>query len=306
MPLHIETPLIESHALSVAAGRTIRLKLEALQPPGSFKTRGIGAACAIHAQHGARRFLSSSGGNAGIAVAYAGRRLALPVVVVVPETTTEAARQSVEREGATLIVHGASWQEAHALALSMVGDGDALLHPFDDPLLWHGHATMIDELARQGPKPGAIVLSVGGGGLLCGVVDGLRRNGWADVPVVAVETDGAASLNASLDAGRRVTLDAITSIATTLGAKEVCERAFAVAREHPLESMVVSDADAVDACWRFIADHRLVVEPACGAALAAAGRHASVLAAFRDATVIVCGGTTATVTQLQAWASPRR
>ncbi len=92
MPLHLETPLIESDPLSLAAGRRVRLKLDNLQPPGSFKIRGIGAACEAHAQAGKRRFVSSSGGNAGIAVAYAGRRLSVPVVVVVPETTTERAR----------------------------------------------------------------------------------------------------------------------------------------------------------------------------------------------------------------------
>ena len=303
MPLHIETPLLASHALSTAAGCDVRLKLESLQPPGSFKIRGIGAACEAHARRGARRFLSSSGGNAGIAVAYAGRRLSLPVVVVVPETTTARARHSIEGQGASLIVHGASWYEANAMARSMVGDGDAFLHPFDDPLLWHGHATMIDEMARQGPKPGTIVLSVGGGGLLCGVVEGLRRNGWDDVPIVAVETEGAASLNASLAAGHRVTLEAITSIATSLGAKQVCEQAFAVAREHPLTSVVVRDAVAVDACRRFIDDHRLVVEPACGAALAVAYQSLPALSGYADATIVVCGGVTATVAQLDAWAS---
>ena len=87
MPLHIHTPLIESVPLSRAAGRSIWLKLEALQPPGSFKIRGIGAACEHYAHHGAKRFVSSSGGNAGLAVAYAGRHLAIPVTVVVPGTT---------------------------------------------------------------------------------------------------------------------------------------------------------------------------------------------------------------------------
>ena len=82
MPLHVDTPLIESHPLSLASGRRIFLKLDALQPPGSFKLRGIGHACEVHHAHGAQRFVSSSGGNAGLAVAYAGRRLGVPVTVV--------------------------------------------------------------------------------------------------------------------------------------------------------------------------------------------------------------------------------
>jgi L-serine/L-threonine ammonia-lyase len=112
-PLHIETPFFESHPLSLQAGRAVWLKLEALQPPGSFKIRGIGLACQEYARRGPHRFISSSGGNAGIAVAYAGRHLAIPVVVVVPETATERARQLIQQEGAEVMVHGASWQEAH-------------------------------------------------------------------------------------------------------------------------------------------------------------------------------------------------
>ena len=270
MTLHIETPRLASHALSRAAGRPVDLKLEALQPSGSFKLRGIGHACEVYASRGARRFLSSSGGNAGIAVAYAGRALSMPVTVVVPTTTSDRAKTLIQNEGADLIVHGASWHEAHAYLLAMATADDAVLHPFDDPLLWHGHASMIDEAARQGPKPDAVVVSVGGGGLFCGVVEGLRRNGWDDVRVVAVETEGAASLAAAIDAGRPVALTSITSIATSLGAKQVCERAYALSRVHPTTSVVVSDAAAVHACRCFVNDHRIVVEPACGAALAVA------------------------------------
>ena len=303
MPLHIETPLIRSRALSDACGRIVDVKLDALQPSGSFKLRGIGHACEHHARNGARRFLSSSGGNAGIAVAHAGRELGIPVMVVVPTSTTDRARRAIEHLGADLTVHGASWQEAHAHLLSLVGNDDAVLHPFDDPLLWEGHATMIDEVARQGTKPDVVVLSVGGGGLMCGVVEGLRRNGWGDVPVVAVETAGAASLHAALAAGHRVTLDAITSVATSLGAKQVGERAFQLAHEHPVTSIVVDDAAAVGACLRFIDDHRIVVEPACGAALALAYDRAEVLVPYERVLVIVCGGVTATVDQLEHWAS---
>jgi L-serine/L-threonine ammonia-lyase len=301
MALHIETPLLESRALGLSTGRTVYLKLEALQPPGSFKIRGIGLACESHVRRGARRFISSSGGNAGIAVAYAGRRLGVPVTVVVPETTTARARTLIAQEEAEVIVHGASWQEANALAQSMIGANDAFIHPFDDPLLWSGHASMIDEVAGAGVRPDAVVLSVGGGGLLSGVVEGLRRNGWEDIPVVTVETEGAASLAQSAAAGSRIILDGITSIATSLGAKQVCEQAFALTRSHPMRHVVVTDKAAVDACLRFLDDQRILVEPACGAALAAVYDRAPVMEDFRRVLVIVCGGTTATVAQLAQW-----
>lgn len=301
MPLHLETPLLESHPLSQASGRSIWLKMDALQPPGSFKIRGIGAACEHHAANGKRRFVSSSGGNAGIAVAYAGRRLSIPVSVFVPETTTDRAKALIRQEGAEVFVHGASWQEANERALQAVDAETAFIHPFDNPLLWAGHATMIDEVVRAGIPFDAVVLSVGGGGLLAGVSAGLDRNGLQDIPIIAAETEGAASLAASMTSGRLVELPAITSIATSLGARRVCQRAFEITQSRPVDSVVVDDRAAVNACMRFLDDHRVLVEPACGAALAVAYAHADQLARFKRVLMIVCGGATATLAQLQAW-----
>jgi len=300
MTLHIETPLLESRAMSVNTGRSVWLKLDALQPPGSFKIRGIGYACETYLARGARRFVSSSGGNAGLAVAYAGRRLGVPVTVVVPETTTESAKELLKLEKAEVIVHGASWQEANAFAQSLTGASDAFLHPFDDPLLWQGHATLIDEVFRSGLKPSAVVLSVGGGGLMSGVVEGLHRNGWNDMPVFAVETTGAASFHAAVSAGHTVELEQITSIATSLGAKRICDKAFQWSKHHPIHSVLVSDQSALTACERFLDDHRLLVEPACGASLAAVYENAPELENFSNILVVVCGGATSTINQIRA------
>lgn len=306
MSLHVDTPLLESRPLSLQAQRTTWCKLDALQPTGSFKIRGIGLACQTKLERGAKRFVSSSGGNAGLAVAYAGRRLGVPVQVVVPTSSTARALELLAAEGAVVTVHGDSWQEANALAQSLLGPDDAFIHPFDDPLLWAGHATLVDEVAAAGLRPGGVLVAVGGGGLLSGVIEGLRRNGMGEVPVFAVETEGAASLHAALQAGERVALDAISSLATSLGAKQVCPRAFELARRHPLTSLVVSDRDAVRAGLRFMDDHRLVVEPACGAALAPAYQAHPALAAADDLLVVVCGGATATAAQLLAWADTLR
>ena len=301
MALHVRTPLLDSPVLSALSGTEVRLKMEALQPPGSFKIRGIGHACETYAAEGARRFLSSSGGNAGIAAAHAGRRLGVPVTVVVPETTTGHARRLIQQEGAELIVHGASWQEAHDHALSLLDDEARLIHPFDDPLLWHGHATMIDEVAATGFVPDLVVVAVGGGGLLAGVAEGMARNGWRETSVLAVETEGADSYHRALEVGEPVRLPAIESVATSLGARQVCQRAVAVSGALEVGSVVVSDADALRACLQFLDDHRVLVEPACGAALAAIYQGgAAAFAGVRSTLVIVCGGATTTLDQLMA------
>jgi L-serine/L-threonine ammonia-lyase len=306
MPLHIQTPLIESRPLSSITGRQIWLKMESSQPTGSFKLRGIGAVCEHYVRVGKQRFIASSGGNAGIAVAYAGRHLSVPVVVVVPKTTAAIARQMIERENAQLIVHGPSWQEANEFALSMIGPVDAFVHPFDNPILWKGYAGMIDEVAAAAPKPDAVVVAVGGGGLLAGVVEGLRRNGWPDVPVIAVETFGASSLTQSVAAGKRISLATIDTVAVCLGVKQVCEQCFELTTTHPVRCVTVSDESAVGACERFLDDHRVLVEPACGASLSLAYDRVPELERYSRVLMIVCGGSGATAHQLRKWSAELR
>lgn len=294
MALSINTPLLESLALSQLNRTQVWLKMEALQPSGSFKIRGVGHACETHLARGARRFISSSGGNAGLAVAYAGRKLAVPVVVVVPETTSERARYLLSLEGADVRVQGKSWAEANELALSLLTDEDAFIHPFDDPLLWEGHASMIDEVVQTDLRPDAVVLSVGGGGLLAGVDEGLLRNGLDHVPIFTVETEGMASYAAALAAGRPVTLSTLSGIATTLGARQVCQRAYDVTAHRQVLPYTVTDSEAVHACRRFLDDQRVLVEPACGSALALLYQQQPALAEYQNILVIVCGGSTAT------------
>jgi L-serine/L-threonine ammonia-lyase len=288
--IHIQTPLIESRPLSRRVGRRVWLKLEALQPCGSFKARGIGFACQHHHRNGRRRFVSSSGGNAGLAVAYAGRQLGVPVTVVVPETTSARARQLIRDEAADVVVFGQSWQEAHAHAQALVDEHAVYLHPFDDPLIWQGHASLIHEVAAAGVQPDAIVLAVGGGGLLCGVAQGLRDVQREQVALVTAETRGAEAFYRSVEAGALVELENVTSIATSLGAKKVAAEALAVNRWFTVIPQLVTDREAIQACLAFADDHRLVVEPACGAALALVYQNVAALHAHQEILVIVCGG----------------
>ncbi len=300
MSLSINTPLLESLPLGRLNNTRIWLKMDALQPSGSFKLRGVGHACETHYARGARRFISSSGGNAGLAVAYAGRKLGVPVIVVVPESTSARARHLLALEGAEVRVEGATWAEANQLAQSLLTSDAAFIHPFDDPLLWQGHASMIDEVVAAGLQPDAVILSVGGGGLLAGVDEGLRRN-QLDIPIYAVETEGMASYHASLQAGHPVTLSQLSGVATSLGARQVCQQALDLACTREIISLTVSDKQAVDACLSFLNDQRTLVEPACGAALAVPYHQLAELSAMENVLVIVCGGTTADITPLQGY-----
>lgn len=302
--LHLQTPVFEDVEINTRLDKRIFLKMDCFQPIGSFKIRGIGLLCQEAVQAGVTHLVSSSGGNAGLAAAYAGRQLGVKVTVVVPETTSTTAQRRIAAQGAEVIVHGSVWDEANAYALQLVDQVEgAFIHPFDNPTVWRGHASMIDEIVTQCPKPDALVVSVGGGGLLCGIMEGLHQHQWTDIPILAVETEGAASLAASLKAGHLETLPVITSIATTLGARQVTSQAVAWSRRHPIQSVLVTDREAVNACLQFANDLRVVVEPACGASLSLLYDNSQALAGYESVLVIVCGGAGVSLEQLLAWQS---
>lgn len=303
-PLHIVTPLVDADI----NGRRVGLKLDNLQPSRSFKLRGIGHLCQHHADRGVRRFVCSSAGNAGFAVAWAGRALGIPVTVVVPTSTPEFVRRRIAALGADVQVIGEIWDHANDQAIALARQpGCAFIAPFDDPLLWFGHASVVEELALQCARPpDAILLAVGGGGLLLGVLEGLARVGWHDTRVFAVEPERAASLGPSLLAGRVVELARPRSVATSLCVQRIAPSLIAACRDRPVTALTVSDDEATDACVQLADDHGLLVEPACGAALAPLYGNHPALAGARDVVAIVCGGMVVTIDQLAGWSHAGR
>jgi len=303
MNLYIQTPCFESTPLCNRINKSVLLKMECFQPVGSFKIRGIGLLCKEFKENGVDHFISSSGGNAGYSVAYAGRRLEAKVTVIVPETTPKDVCERINQEGAEVIIQGPVWDESHKYALKLANDlGAAYISPFDHPTIWKGHSTIVDEMVQQCQRrPDAIILSVGGGGLLCGVVEGLQRNNWHDVKIIAVETEGADSFSSSVKTGRLITLDRIDSIATTLGAKQVAAQAFEYSQSYPITTYTVSDQEAVNACKMFSYDHRVLVEPACGASLSVVYNNSEIINSLKTVLIIVCGGIGVSLEKLEEW-----
>ena len=309
--LAVRTPLLESAPLSAAAGTRVLLKLETVQPSGSFKDRGMAFMCHTLRERGATSLICSSGGNAGHAVAAMGRRLGMAVRVIVPTTTKPIMLEKIRAQGADVQVHGANWNEADELARELVGKDPSAeyIPPYEDPLLWEGHSSIVDELAEAGERPGAIVASVGGGGLLNGIYLGLRRHGWATpagadaasapaapeepgTRVVSAETDGANCFAAAVAAGAPTRLEAIRSVATSLGALQCSPTTLEEAARTRTHACTVSDVEAVEACAFLLDEHRILVEPACGAAVALlrAPRYRHLFAGHESVVVVVCGG----------------
>lgn len=356
----IETPLVESAALSRAAGCRIFLKLENVQPSGSFKSRAMGNQILSHLrkpEYANRRvhFYASSGGNAGLAAVCAARSLGYPCTVVVPLSTKPLMIEKLRAAGAADVIrHGETFFEAGSYMKDVImktssGDDDDVakiaLHPFDNQPIWEGNSTIIDELEKQLPAPAnsdeeevyrgralpldAVLCSVGGGGLLNGIVMGLEKrrsqkqvvqggssatgHAYMDIttsdtnssrPVatepspihlLAIETDGTDSLAAAIANNSLVSLPKITSQATSLGAIRVSETTFQYAVAPPpgikVHSAVLTDAEAARGVLRLADDERLLVELACGVCIEAAIGDTAAAAAEASASAnAVAGG----------------
>jgi L-serine/L-threonine ammonia-lyase len=310
-----------------------------LQPSRSFKSRGIGnfieTNLKVNGSNNETHFYISSGGNAGLAAVVAARSLNYPASVVVPTLTKPLMIARLKAAGASEVIQiGANWNEAdtHLREVILAANPHGIyIPPFDHPYVWEGHSTLVGEVKRQlsgtsvassvsngaangvddgsnpTDKPDAIICSVGGGGLFSGIMQGLDKADWADVPIIVVETVGAESLNAALKAGELVTLPKMTSRAISLGAIRVAKRAFEYAQRSTVRSVVLSDAEAAMGCWRLADDERIMVELACGVNVAlcydgrlekALGRK---LTKESKVVIVLCGGSDVTVDMLTEW-----
>jgi L-serine/L-threonine ammonia-lyase len=317
------TPLIHSSTLSKSAGCQIYLKLENLQPSGSFKSRGIGNLLLSHLSslppslRSSIHFYSSSGGNAGLACVVAAVSLGAPATIVVPLSTSAFMISKIREAGASQVIQeGTSWYEADSYLKTHVipeaekrGEKPVYVPPFDAQEIWDGNATITSEILEDlGQAPDALVCSVGGGGLFSGIMQGRTEAGSKakNMKVLAVETQGADSLNLSVREGRLSTLPAITSIATTLGARTVADRAFQYSKEEGVKSVVLSDREAMEGCVRFADDERIMVEASCGVSLALCygGRLRKAMPELTEdskVVIVVCGGKNITAGMLQTW-----
>jgi threonine dehydratase len=272
------TPLVPSVTLSERLKTNVYVKLELFQKTGSFKVRGVfNKALSLAPEINARGLVTVSGGNNALAVAYTGRALDLPATVLMPENTPQPIQDAAA--------------EAFAQTAELERDGWIYIHPFDDPALMAGQGTMALEILDDVPQVTDIVLSIGGGGMMAGVgtvIKALKPS----VRIWGVETQGADSMARSLAVGKIVTLEAMTSIARSLGAPAPSERTFAMAQRFLESVTVVSDKDAVEAA-RFLLDRlKVLAEPAASCTYAAAARLQGQFTAGKHVVLLLSGGNT--------------
>jgi threonine dehydratase len=290
---HIRTtPVLEVDA-DLAPGRAF-FKLELLQHTGTFKARGAFNRV-LRAQQDGRLdrtagIVVASGGNAGMANAYAASRLGVPATVFVPETAPAVKVARLRAYGARVVLAGTEYATASEAAQQEVARSGALLcHAYDQPDIAAGAGTLALELVEQVPGVvDTVIVAVGGGGLLAGVTAGL--DGAARV--VGVEPQGAQTLRAALTHGGPVDVPVSGVAADSLGARRLGEIAYAVASRARVTSTVVTDDDIVAARALLWDRWRLVVEHGAAAALAAVTSGAYQPADDETVAIVLCGANT--------------
>jgi threonine dehydratase len=268
-------------------------KLEYLQHAGSFKTRGMLNQILAGAERGAlpeAGIIAASGGNAGLAAAYAARELGVPAEVYVPLNAPAVKVAKLTKLGARVVQVGSEYAEAYAAAVVQADVTDALFcHAYDDADMVAGNGTLGLELAHQLPDGfDTVLVAVGGGGLAAGIAAALP----AEVRVVAVEPATCPALHAALEAGGPVDVPVSGVAVDSLGARRVGGIAYEMAVLTSMTSVLVDDQAIVDARRQLWEDYRIVVEHGTAAAQAALLSGAYVPAAGERVVVLLCGANT--------------
>jgi len=289
---HLEpTPVIRSRRLSKALDAEVFLKLEIFQPTHSFKVRGaFNAILSLPESVRKKGVVTASGGNHGLGVALACSILDIPCSVYLPTGTPNVKVNAIHQLQANVVLHGQVWDDANKFATEIARkDGKAYIHPFNDPKVMAGQATIAMELFEQIKDVDVIVASIGGGGLISGIISAVKHFS-PKTRVYGVETKGADSMACSWKAGKIVELPAITSIAESIGARRTEEPQFDIIYHNIEDIAVVSDQAAISALLELLAEDKIVVEPATSCSVAALTSGMIQIKPGERVAVIMCGG----------------
>ncbi len=284
------TPTFVSHALSGRLGREVVLKAEHLQVTGSFKARGaftcIGRLSAAERRRGV---VTVSAGNHAAAVAWAARAAGVPATVIMPRTAPKPKLDACRSFGARVLLESDVFRALERCMALRDEEGLALVHPFDDPGILAGAGTVAVELLEDHPDLGAVVVPVGGGGLIAGIARVLAAAA-PQVAVHGVEPEGADAMARSLVAGAPVRLERVDTVADGLGAPMAGSLTYPVVRDHVREVVRLADAEIVAGLQHLLEREKQVVEPAGAAGVGALLANRLELPAEGTIAVVVSGG----------------
>ena len=265
---------IRAPLVAAADGRT-HLKLECLQPTGSYKIRGATNVLKARLESGPppTAIVTASAGNFGQALVAAAAQLGLPAIVHVPDKAARVKVENLKRMGATVHEHGFDdWWRIMETRDTGKGSVDAVfIHPVCEREVIAGAATIGEEIIEDLPEVDAVLIPIGGGGLASGIAQAVRRH-RPDCRMLAVETDTSLPLKAALAAGEPVTVERIPSFVDGMGSTRLLDEMWPLLRCLIDDVIVVDLAEVEDAIRRLAAEHRVIAEGAGAVAVAAAAK----------------------------------
>ncbi len=282
------TPTLSLPALDRAVGQTMRIKAETFQAVASFKERGaLNRLLTLPDDAKARGVIAMSAGNHAQAVAYHAQRLGIAATIVMPRDTPFSKVARTAQWGPRVVLEGAGLHESgqHARMLAEK-DGLFLVHPYDDPMIVAGAGTLALELLDEAPEVDALVIPVGGGGMISGMVVAARAL-KPGIPIYGVQVEGYAAAAQRL-AGRAVSVGGPT-IAEGIAVRDTGELPLRILRAEKIPVLTVPEAAIERAVLLFAETGRLVAEGAGAAGLAALLQHGEIFAG-RIVGTVLCGG----------------
>ena len=284
-----ETPVIALEPGALGVPTALLLKLESLQHTGSFKPRGAFNRL-LTSDVPASGVIAASGGNHGIAVAYAARQLGIPAEIFVPTISAPVKIERIRAYGAQVTVAGEAYAEAFAASQKRSQETGALVvHAYDQPEVLAGQGTLGREWESQVAQIDTLLIAVGGGGLIGGITAWFAGR----VTIIGVEPEGASAFASALRAGELVDVSVRSIAADSLGARRVGALMFALTRQYRVNCLLVSDAAIQEAQRRLWQELRIVAEPGGATALAALTSGVYQPAPGERIGVLICGGNTA-------------
>lgn len=266
----IRTPLIRAPPGLETSSTPVYLKLENFQRGGAFKIRGaMNKIASLSDAERARGVITASSGNHAQGVGWAARRFGVPATIVMAERASPLKVRATEALGARIIRHGRDYDDAYAHALQ-VGreEGLTFVHPYDDPWIIAGQATVGREILEDLPSVRRVIAGVGGGGLLSGIASALRQAG-STAEVVGVQPSGSSTLKPSLADGRLVVGPPPDTFADGIATRHLGRLPFSILSEANARAVVVDDTTIAWAVFLLLERGRIVAEGAGASPLAA-------------------------------------
>jgi len=284
------SPCPHSQMLSALTGQQIYLKLENLQMTGAFKERGaLNRIAMLTPEQAARGVVAASAGNHAQGVAYHATKRGIRSVIVMPLATPLVKVTATRNFGAHIVLHGANYDEAYEEATRIcTAEGMTFIHPFDDPLVMAGQGTIGLELLEQVPELQAVVVPIGGGGLIGGIACAIKES-RPDIRVIGVQTSRLPSMAEAVRQHHPVTLDSATTIADGIAVRRAGEVTFPVIEKYVDEIVTVDEDEIASAILVLLEREKTLAEGAGATALAALIQKKTTLQSEHTAVIVSAG-----------------